>query len=176
MASHRPTGIIPNFLFQHLVIPIAVLLFSVGMSRLMRVTGSLPGLMTQSGGGRMIPRAGVTVIRISAVAALALTMAGGPGQMVVGQEVESTEADDKGESGTVESPAENPPPKGPPIERAPVAEAGVESLLTPFVEPLVGESEAGDATGDPRTPRTRGGRPKSRPRGGSGTGGRSQTR
>ena len=139
-------------MFQYLVIPIAVLLLSVSMSRLMRAAGSLPGLMGHSGGGRVIPQAGVTVIRISLVAALALMGAGGPGQRVVGQEIESTEADDKVESGTVDPPAGNPPPEDPPVERTPVEETGVESLLTPFVEPLVGESETGDATGDPEDP------------------------
>ena len=118
----------------------------------MRAAGSLPGLMGHSGGGRVIPQAGVTVIRISLVAALALIMAGGPGQMVVGQEVESSEADDKVKPGTVDPPAGNPPPRDPPVERPPVEKTGVESLLTPFVEPLGGESEAGEATGDPEDP------------------------
>ncbi len=122
------------------------------MSRLMRAAGSLPGLMVQQGGGRVIPRAGVTVIRISLVAAFALMVAGGPGQMVVGQEVESSEADDKVKPGTVDPPAGNPPPRDPPVERPPVEKTGVESLLTPFVEPLGGESEAGEATGDPEDP------------------------
>ena len=122
------------------------------MSRLLIVAGSFPGLMDRSGGERVVPRVGGMAIRISLVAALALMVAGGPGQTVVGQEVESTEEDDKAESGTVDRPAENSSPKVPPVERPPIEKTGVESLLTPFVEPLDGESEAGDATGDPEDP------------------------